>query len=95
MDIASTQVEAELNAFLDRQASKVREARPGQQAANRLEAVWAASERRVLEKRREENRQAWCERYRSLSCVHLRLAKDFRKQARKLETGHNQRGEKT
>ena len=44
--------EASIDRFID-QRSKQRE------ESNALEAMWRASERRVLEKRREENRTSW------------------------------------
>ena len=82
MDIAKAEAgERELNAFIDRQAKK----RRGADAANKLEEFWAASERRVLKARREENRTAWVEHYRHLTVVHLELAKDFRRRAREMQ----------
>ncbi len=53
--IAAERAEKELDKFINSQAKK----RRGAEEQNALEAMWAASERRVLAKRREENRQAW------------------------------------
>ncbi len=77
--------ERQLNALLDRAAAKVGEKRAGQQAANELEEFWAASERRLLEKKREENRRAWVEYYSRLTVAHLEMAKDFRRRAREMQ----------
>jgi hypothetical protein len=63
--------ERQLNALLDRAAAKVGEKRAGQQAANELEAKWAASERCVLEERRAENRRLWCDHYRQMAVAHF------------------------
>jgi hypothetical protein len=46
--------EHQLNAYLDRAAAKVGEARAGQQRANDLEAFWRASERAHERKLRTE-----------------------------------------
>ncbi len=51
--------EAELNRYLDRAAAKTGEARPGQDAANAVAAMWQASERAHERKQREENRTLW------------------------------------
>ncbi len=81
--------EAELNRYLDRAAAKTGEARAGQEAANALEAVWAASERRELAKRREENRTLWVQHLRRTAAAHLRIARSARARARVLEAGES------
>lgn len=59
--------------------------RQGREEANALEAIWAASERRVLEKRREENKIAWIAHYRGLTAAHLKMALDCRRRAREMQ----------
>ncbi len=78
--VAVERAEAEIDKFINSR-SKQRE------EANSLEAVWAASERRELAKRREENRTLWIDHYQGLVRVHIRLAKDARRKARALERG--------
>ena len=79
--IAAERAEAGLNKFIDSQAKK----RKGAEEANALEAMWAASERRVQAQRREENKALWVEHYRRLTVAHLELAKDFRRRAREVQ----------
>ena len=81
MDVAATErAEAELNRLVERQAK-----RTGAEEANALAAIWAASERRDLERRREKNRELWCEHYRRLAASSLKAARDYRRRARELE----------
>ncbi len=54
--------EADLDRFIESRAK-----RKGADEANLLAMEWAASERRVLEKRREENRTAWIIYYSNLA----------------------------
>ncbi len=72
--------EAEIDRFIERQAK-----RTGADEANAIEAMWRASERREEAKRREENRQAWCEYLRRVSASHLKAARSARARARALE----------
>lgn len=73
MDIARGElVEQELTGLIERRGRQVGEDRLGQEHANGLEAIWAASECRHAEKRRKE---LHAERYRwhyHLSEVYLR-----------------------
>ncbi len=74
-EVASIEaVEAELTRFADKRAAAVGEDRPGQQAANELERMWAESDRRFQVKRRLELIGAW---YR----WHLHLAETFRERS--------------
>ena len=47
-------VETDLSRFIERRASKVPEDRPGQEAANALQAIWRASEERQAARERRE-----------------------------------------
>ncbi len=80
-------VEAELDAFvLKRSAS--------QEKANKLEEAWAASERRVRAKRREQNRQAWLDFYERMNRLHLGLAAEHAdRRSRLLAEGGYEPGE--
>ena len=64
---AVERVEAGLDAFINKRSREREE-------ANRVEAVWAESERRVREKRRQTNRQAWIEHHGHMNLLHLGLA---------------------
>ena len=77
---AVERAEAEIDRFVNSR-SKQRE------DANALAAIWAASERRELAKRREENRAAWADYYRRLAGANLLAARDYRRRARLLEAG--------
>ena len=83
------QVEDELNSLLDRRAREVKEDRAGQQRANALEAMWAASDRAQAAKQREENRRDWAAYYRRLAASSLAAARDYRRRARRLEEARN------
>ena len=72
MDVV--RAEADLNAYLDRRARSVPEARPGQERANELERLWAASDLRFQVRRRLQLNAAWY-------CWHSRLADHFGKLA--------------
>ena len=84
VDVA-TRADKELDKLLNRAAELLGEARAGQHAANKLEAAWAESERRVRAERREANRLAWVEHYRRMTVVHLEMAKDYRRRAREIQ----------
>jgi hypothetical protein len=60
-------VEASLDAFINSR-SKAKE------KANAEEELWRASERRVREKRRRSNRQAWIDHYGHMNVLHRSLA---------------------
>lgn len=60
-------VEASLDAFINAR-SKAKE------KVNAEEDLWRASERRVREKRRQANRQAWLDFYEHMNRLHLGLA---------------------
>ncbi len=67
-DVAAVEAaEASIDQFIERRARQNDE-------ANRLEAAWAESERRVIEKRREANRQSWIAYYGHMHRLHLGLA---------------------
>jgi hypothetical protein len=61
--------ESQLNAFIERRAK-------GAEKANAEEELWRASERRVLAKRRRENRQSWLEYYEHMNRLHLGIAEE-------------------
>jgi hypothetical protein len=64
---ALEKAEAQIDAFI---AKRCRE----REEANVVEAAWAESERRVREKRRQTNRQAWIEHHGHMNLLHLGLA---------------------
>ncbi len=70
----SEQVEADLDRLIERRVERVGEDRPGQQAANELERMWAESDRRFQVRRRLELLDEWY-------CWHLHLAETFRERA--------------
>ncbi len=79
MDVARVEAaENELDAFVRRQAAKVEEDRPGQQAANTLEEMWAESDRRFRVHRRLELTAEW---YR----WHIHLSEVFRERSARHE----------
>ena len=57
-----------------------------QEAANREEAAWAESTRRVNEKRWRENREAWASHYEAMYLTHARLASDHAARAMALRS---------
>jgi hypothetical protein len=59
--------EKQLDAFIN---SRSRD----KEKANEEEELWRASERRVLQKRRRANRQAWLDHHAHLQAIHLDLA---------------------
>lgn len=63
-------VEAELTRFADKRAAAVGEGRPGQQAANELERMWAESDRCFKVRRRLEQAREWF-------AWHMHLAETF------------------
>ncbi len=74
-EVASVEVvEAELTRFADKRAAAVGEDRPGQQAANELERMWAESDRRFQVRRRLELAREWFD-------WHMHLAETFRKRS--------------
>jgi hypothetical protein len=66
---AAEKAEKQLTAFINAR-SKAKE------RANEEEELWRASERRVLAKRRRENRQSWLEFYERMNRIHLGLAEE-------------------
>ncbi len=62
-------VEAELDNFISKRSREREE-------ANRTEAAWAESTRRVNEKRRRSNRMAWIDYFGHMNRLHLSLAAD-------------------
>jgi hypothetical protein len=68
IDVDKTEVaEKSLDAFINSR-SKAKE------KANAEEESWRASDRRVRERRRRENRQGWLDFYEHMSRLHLGLA---------------------
>ncbi len=68
MDVEKTErAEADLDRFINARSRQKNE-------ANTEEELWRASERRVREKRRRENRQEWIDYYGSMHRVHLGIA---------------------
>ncbi len=59
--------EASIDAYIERRAR-------GRDEANAISEVWASSEKRHRERRREENREAWAEYHRGLALVYHALA---------------------
>lgn len=64
---AIEKAEAELDRFVNARARQNDEQR-------RVEAAWADSERRVVEKRRRANRQSWLSFHESMHKTHLKIA---------------------
>jgi hypothetical protein len=64
---AAEKAEAQIDQFISKRAREKRE-------ANAVEAAWTESERRVREKRRQTNRQAWIDHYAHMHRLHLSLA---------------------
>ena len=60
-------VEQQLDQFLEKRARESEKQR-------RIEAAWAESTRRVNEKRRRTNRQAWVDHHGHMNRLHLGLA---------------------
>ncbi len=79
--------EKQLNNLLDRAAAKVKEDRPGQDAANLEAARLRAEDRRKAEELRQQNRLLWISHYRRLAFASLKDARDYRRRARRLEQG--------
>ncbi len=78
MDVEAVErVEAELDAFVERRAREARD-------ANKVEELWAASERRVRERRRRENCSLWYSHHCHLHEVHQALADRHRERAEAL-----------
>ena len=82
MDTASA--EAELNRFLDRQSAKVKEARAGQDAANRREAELKRADERHTAQLHQENRALWADHYRRMAFNHHDLAAEYAAKADQL-----------
>ena len=74
---AIERVEQELDQFVERRAREARD-------AEKVAELWAESERRVQEKRREENREAWLRHERHMERLHLDLADSHRVRAERL-----------
>ena len=68
IDVEKTErAEADLDRFINARSRQKNE-------ANTEEELWRASERRVREKRRRENRQEWLDFYERMNRLHLGLA---------------------
>ena len=74
---AVERVEQELDQFVKRSAREARD-------TEKMAELWAESERRVQEKRREENREAWLAHERLMERLHLSLADSHRGKVEKL-----------
>jgi hypothetical protein len=61
--------EASIDQFIEKRARD-------KAAANKEEEAWAASERKVRAKRREENRIAWIDYFGRMHHAHLGIAED-------------------
>ncbi len=77
--VKAERAEAELNKFIDSQAK-----RKGADAAYLLAMEWAASEARILAKRREENRTAWIIYYSHLAHGCRQRAQEYEDKADEL-----------
>jgi hypothetical protein len=64
---AAERAERDLEAFINRRSK-------GREEANRLEAAWAESTRRVNEKRRRTKRWAWVAHHDRMTRTHQALA---------------------
>ena len=64
---AVERVEAELDGFVEKRARQAKD-------AERVQELWAESERREREKRRQENEWGWIKHYEGLAFVHRALA---------------------
>ena len=82
MDTVSA--EAELNRFLDRQASKVQEDRAGQQAANRRAAELKRVEQQRTTRMHQENKALWHAHYIRMAHTHHDLAAEYAAKADQL-----------
>jgi hypothetical protein len=67
--VAAERAEKSIDEFINAR-SKAKE------KANEEEALWKASERRVQERRRRENRQSWLEYYEHMNRLHLGIAEE-------------------
>ena len=86
---AAERAEAELDRFISKRDREREE-------ANRTEGLWRASERRVREKRRQANRQAWIDHHGKMYRLHLGLADEHTEKRSRLmlELDHaEERGE--
>lgn len=79
---AVERAERQIDAFIEKRQAQ----RTGADEQNALETLWAASERRELARRREENRRLWIAHFEALVRIHIRLARDARRRARELQT---------
>ena len=70
-------VEQALDHFIEKRAREKAD-------ANRVEELWAASERRDQELRRRERREAWLEHERHMARLHADLAEEHRAKAARL-----------
>ena len=87
MDVEMTSVvapgeagEREIDRFISRRAQ-----RTGAVEANALAALQRVADARKLEATREQNRNAWIYHLRRTAAAHLRIARDARARARRLE----------
>ena len=69
--------EKELDSFINSRSK-------GREDANRQANEVAAAERARLQRRREQNKQAWIAHYMNLSDSHANLAQDYEERAMKL-----------
>ncbi len=87
MDTEIERSEAELNSFLDRQAAKVKEARAGQEHANRIEAELQLADARRTAQMHQENRALWYAHYCKMAESHARISQDYEARAEALCEG--------
>jgi hypothetical protein len=80
--VKAEQAEQELNRFINSRAQ-----RKGRAQANVDAERQRAEDARKLAELREANRLAWCEHLRRTAAAHLRIARDARARARRLEQG--------
>ena len=87
---AVERVEAELDAFVEKRAREAKD-------AEKVEELWAESERKVHRKRRESNGAAWIDYHEGLASLHRTLAHEHESKAdhvRELLTMEMSEGEK-
>ena len=74
---AAEKAESQIDQFIEKRAR-------GREDANRIDEFWADQERQHRERRREENRVAWCDYERHLERIHMGLALEHRARAEAL-----------
>ncbi len=88
---AIERVEAELDSFIQKRARQAKD-------AQRVHELWAESERREREKRRQQNGWGWIRHFEGLARAHRNLAKENEGKAarvRALLGGHKEKEEPT